>query len=443
MNRWKWFYPGLKVKRWVALIVLGVLIFSLGMVFIIGKNLPREFYLFVTSYVRQGIIGFSLVLLGIICAIKGTKKLNKRIIGLFLPEGDHRLLDMLYEDMLLSKGINIVVIGGGTGLHSLLRGLKEYSSNITAIVTVSDDGGSSGRLRDELNILPPGDIRQCIAALAPLESTMLEVFESRFKGEGPLHGHSVGNLLLAAMTELKDGDFNKAVQELSKVLAVRGRVVPSTVENVTLCAEMSDGMIIRGETNITSCPGSVSRVFLQPSDVRALPEAIQAIRNADLVVIGPGSLYTSIIPNLLVRDILVALRKTAAPKIYVCNIMTQPGETDGYTASDHAARLIKLTGKNSIDYIVLNNKYPSLLLKHYESEDQFPVKVDRENLEKLGIKKLVTSDLVREDELVRHDPKKLAACILEIANEAVPFAGLGTKAYEVDKLRETLMKLRI
>ncbi len=443
MNQWKWFYPGLKFKRWVALVVVGVLILSLGVVFELGKNIPRDFYSFVTNYVRQGVVGISLIVIGIYMIIYGMKKLNKRIIGLFMPEADNKLVDLLFEDMLLSKGLKIVVIGGGTGLHSLLRGLKEFTSNITAIVTVSDDGGSSGRLREELHILPPGDIRQCIAALAASETAVLELFSSRFKGEGPLNGHSVGNLLLAAMTELKGGDFYKAIQELSKVLAVRGNVLPSTVENVTLCAEMSNGLIIRGETAITHDPASVSRVFLSPSNVRALPEAIEAIRDADLIVIGPGSLYTSIVPNLLVHDILAALRKAEAPKVYVCNIMSQPGETDGYTASDHALRIIKLLGRDMIDYIVLNNKYPSRLLGKYEAQGQKPVKVDRDKLDKLGIKRIVMEDLVSEQELVRHDPNKLAWCILKIAKEAVPTSGPASRTFELEKLRERLTKLGI
>lgn len=443
MNQWKWFYPGLRVKRWVALIVLGMLCFSLGMVFIIGKNIPRDFYTFITHYVRQGVFGFSFVFLGVFLAIYAAKRLNKRIIGLFLPGEDSKLIDLLYNEMLLSKGLKIVVIGGGTGLHSLLRGLKDFTSNITAVVTVSDDGGSSGRLRDELHILPPGDIRQCIAALADSESAMLELFSSRFKGDGPLNGHSVGNLLLAAMAELKGGDFNSAVQELSKVLAVRGRVLPSTVENVTLCAEMEDGLIVRGETNITNSPAKINRVFLQPADAGALPEAIQAIHGADLIVIGPGSLFTSIIPNLLVRDITHAIRRSHARKIYVCNVMTQPGETDGYTASGHAARIIKRLGRNSIDYIVLNSKYPSRALAKYEAEGASPVRVDRENLEKLGIKNLVIDDLVSEEELVRHDPHKLAGCIFKIAREALPSAGAAIRPFELEKLREKFVNLGI
>ncbi len=442
MNGWKWFLPGLRIKRWVAVIALGALMLSLGAVFIMGKNIPREFYLLVTSYVRQGVFGISLSLLGITFIIYGVRRLNGRVIGVFMPDGGNdKLIDRLYEEVMLSKGIKIVVLGGGTGLHSLLRGLKEYTSNITAIVTVSDDGGSSGRLRDELNILPPGDIRQCIAALAPSETSMIDLFSSRFHGEGPLKGHSVGNLLLAAMTELKHGDFNLAVQELSKVLNVRGRVLPSTVQNVTLCAEMENGLIVTGESSITADPAKINRVFLSPADARALPEAVSAIIDADIVVIGPGSLFTSIMPNLLVKDLLNAVRRTRATRVYVCNVMTQPGETDGFTAADHASRVIKLTGRNSIDHIVVNKKYPSRLLARYEAEGARPVKVDRENIARLGIRNVIAEDLVREDELVRHDPDKLAACVMRIARDELKAAGPAAMPFDLEKLREKLMNL--
>lgn len=441
MNGLKWFYPGLSVKRWIALIMAGALIFCLGAVFIIGRNIPRDFYFFVTTYVRQGVFGISLAIIGILCVSHGARQLNRRIISLFAPDADDsRLVDLLYRDMLLNKGVKVVVIGGGTGLHSLLRGLKQYTSNITAVVTVSDDGGSSGRLRDEMNIIPPGDIRQCIAALADSETAIHDLFSCRFESGGSLHGHSVGNLLLAAMAELKGGDFYQAIKELSKVLAVRGQVLPSTLERVSLCAENTNGLIIRGESNITSA-GRIKRVFLSPADCRALPETIEAIAAAEVIVIGPGSLFTSIIPNLLVKDISQALRKATAPKIYVCNIMSQPGETEGFTASDHAAQIVKILGKHSIDYIVLNNKYPSRLLDRYKSEGQTPVVVDRERLEKLGIRHLVASDLIREDELVRHDPKKLADTIMAIARKEV--ARAKPLQQDMEKIREKLMQLGI
>lgn len=444
MKQWKWFLPGLNVKRWIAFIIAGVLLFSLGMVFVIGKNMPRDFYFFITTYVRQGVFGITLSVVGIALFIHGIRRLNKRIIKLFMPGDDNeRLIDILYRDARLGRGMKIVVIGGGTGLHSLLRGLKKFSSNISAIVTVSDDGGSSGRLRDELNILPPGDIRQCIAALADSETAVADLFSCRFESAGSLKGHSVGNLLLAAMTELKGGDFYQAVKELSKVLAVRGRVLPSTLERVTLCAEMADGTVIRGESSITEASSAVSRVFLTPADCRALPEAMDAIMEADLVVVGPGSLFTSIIPNLLVKDLLHTLRRTPAPIVYVCNVMSQPGETDGYSASDHAAQIIKLLGEQSIDTIVLNNKYPSRLLDKYRAEGAEPVQVDREKLGRLGINRLVMEDLISEEQLVRHDPDKLAECIMRIAREASPDSVQNMLLYDVEKFREKLMQIGI
>ncbi|MFH1537911.1 MAG: gluconeogenesis factor YvcK family protein, partial [bacterium] len=306
MRRLRWFYPGMHVKRHIAMIILGVVIFSTGMVFFIGKNLPRDFYVYVTGFVRQGIAGSIFVILGSYFIIRGIRRLNRRFVNLLSPGGESKLLDKMYEEAFLRRGMKIVGIGGGGGMYSLLKGLKEYSSNLTAVVTVADDGGSSGRLREEMNMLPPGDIRQCLAALADSETEMVELFQQRFTGNGALQNHSVGNLLLAAMTEMK-GDFYQAIKELSKVLAVRGTVLPSTLDPVVLCAELADGQIVRGETNVTGSKAAVNRVFLSPSHCRALPEAVRAIMEADAVVIGPGSLYTSIIPNLLVPRIRQAL----------------------------------------------------------------------------------------------------------------------------------------
>ena len=438
MNRLRWFYPGMRVKRWIALIMTGVLLFGAGAAFIIGKNIPRDvYYLIKFTFKKPGAFGIVVALFGLACIIYGIRRLTIRFIKLFMPDGDKKVVDMLYEEMYLRRGIKIVALGGGTGLHSLLRGLKQNTSNITAIVTVSDDGGSSGRLRDEMNILPPGDIRQCIAALARSETAVSELFSTRFESDGALHGHSVGNLLLAAMTELK-GDFYQAVQELSKVLDIQGKVIPSTLSDVTLCAELEDGIIVRGETNITKSTGRVRRVFLSPQDCKALPEAIKSINEADIIIIGPGSLYTSIMPNLAVKDITTALKRTKAVTIYVCNVMTQPGETDEYTASDHAAKLIQVLGKKAIDYIVVNKRFPTRQLKKYEAKGQHPIRFDREELKKLGIRNVVVKDLIQERELVRHDPEKLAATIIDIAAEAVPMANLRRWPAEIEKFQKTL-----
>ncbi|MEW6201191.1 MAG: gluconeogenesis factor YvcK family protein [bacterium] len=415
-KRLKWFYPGMKVKRYISMVIVGVMIFSMGAVFIIGKNIPRDVYLYVTTYIRQGVVGITLAILGGVLIFYGIRNLNRRFVNLLMPGVADRLVDKVYEEAYLQHGVKVVGVGGGTGMHSLLRGLKEYTSNITAVVTVSDDGGSSGQIREEMKILPPGDIRQCLAALADSETAMVELFQKRFKGDGFLKNHTVGNVLLAAMAEMK-GDFYQAVQELSKVLAVRGRVLPSTLDSVTLCAELKDGTIVRGETNVTESLSPVQRVFLSPSNSRALPEAINALQAADAVIIGPGSLYTSIIPNLLVPGIRSAIQKTNALKIYVCNIMTQPGETDSYSAADHAAQIAKILGQNSIDVIIVNRAYPVLFIEKYKEQGATPVEIDIENLRKLGIHRIVQEDLLLEEEVVRHNPKKLAALIITILKE--------------------------
>lgn len=431
MRRLRWFYPGMQVKRYIAMIILGVVIFSTGVVFFIGRNIPREFYFYVTGFVRQGIAGTIFVVLGSYFIIHGIRRLNRRFVNLLSPGGESKLLDKMYEEAYLRRGMKIVGIGGGSGMYTLLRGLKEYSSNLTAVVTVSDDGGSSGRLREEMNMLPPGDIRQCLAALADSETEMVELFQQRFTGSGPLQNHSVGNLLLAAMTEMK-GDFYQAIKELSKVLAVRGTVLPSTLDPVVLCAELADGSIVRGETNVTGSKSAVSRVFLSPAHCRALPEAVRAILEADAVIIGPGSLYTSIIPNLLVPRIRQALVESRALKIYVCNVMTQPGETDGYSASAHAAQIIKILGANSIDVILLNRAFPARLIEHYKKQNAFPVKIDKDGLRKLGITHIIEDDLIMEGEKVRHNPNRLANLIISVLKEERPSSGPALPA-EIDR----------
>ena len=246
----------------------------------------------------------------------------------------------------------IVVIGGGTGLSVLLKGLKRYTSRLTAMVTVSDDGGSSGRLRSELGVLPPGDIRSCLVALAETETLMDKVFQHRFLQGGSLQGHNLGNLLLVAMTEIT-GDFISAIREVSKVLAVRGKVLPATLEPVTLGGMMADGNRVLGETAIRDYPASIKEVFLMP-ECGPLPETLQAIHEADAIIIGPGSLYTSIIPNLLVKGVIEAIASSPAPKFYISNIMTEQGETDSFTAADHLKVIQKHSGKQIIDYAIVN-----------------------------------------------------------------------------------------
>lgn len=282
----------------------------------------------------------------------------------------------------------IVVIGGGTGLSTLLRGLKKFDTDLTAIVTVADDGGSSGRLRDDYQIPPPGDIRNVIAALSEVEPLVEDMFQYRFKGQGKEHlnGHSLGNLMLTALTEIT-GDFSHAIREMSRVLNVNGRVLPAANQRLTLFAEFEDGQIVEGESKIPVYGQPIKRVFSKPHHVHALPEAIEAIQKADMIVIGPGSLYTSIIPNLLVEDIRKAVLCSKAKKVYICNLMTQRGETSGYTASDHVRAIHEHVGEDFLEAILINNEadVPLTVQKAYEEEDAEPVQFDVEKLEKMGL----------------------------------------------------------
>ena len=308
------------------------------------------------------------------------------------------------------KKPRIVVIGGGTGLSTLLRGLKQFPFDITAIVTVADDGGSSGRLRDDYDIPPPGDIRNVIAALSDVEPLVEQMFQYRFANSVDLGGHSLGNLMLTALTEIT-GDFNLAVAEMSKVLNVRGRVIPASNKKVTLLAKLQDGTVVRGESNIPKYSVPITRVFLEPQDATPLPAAIKAIRQADYILIGPGSLYTSIIPNLLVRDIGKAILEASGRKIYLCNLMTQKGETIHYRASDHVNAIHLHTGKAFIETILVNNEHlPQPVKDLYKEENSEPVLFDVEQLRAMDLEVIEEQiALVREDGTVRHDAMNVAS----------------------------------
>ncbi len=308
------------------------------------------------------------------------------------------------------KGPRIAAIGGGTGLSTFLRGIKERTSNVTGVVTVSDDGGSSGRLRHELGILPPGDIRNCIVALAEAEPLMKELFEYRFTEGNGLAGHSFGNLFIAAMSGVT-GNFEQAVSESSRVLKVTGRIVPSTLVDVRLTADMADGTVVLGETNIAASPKRIMEVQVSPANPKAFGAAMDAIRDAELTVIGPGSLYTSLIPNLLIPGIARALIESSEPVVYVCNIATQPGETDGYTLEDHLRAIERHLPGLAIDYVVANNSvrplgpdFPASELVEIGDIGSFPAR-------------LVTADLMNDGFRGHHDPSKLAAVLMDIYRE--------------------------
>ncbi len=321
------------------------------------------------------------------------------------------LIRQISRRYFLRRGPRIVALGGGTGLPVLLRGIKEYTDNITAIVTVADDGGSSGRLRGEFGILPPGDIRNCLVALAETETLMDRLFRYRFGQGKELAGHSLGNLLIAALVDIA-GDFQNAVKEASKVLKVRGQVLPSTLKQVVLHAELADGTLISGESNISHAHAPIKRVFLTPEECPPVPEAIEAIAQADLILLGPGSLYTSVLPNLLVREIATAVKKSRALKCYVCNCMTQPGETTGYTASQHLRAIYDHVGSGWIDFCLVNTQGISQEKReNYAQQGAAPVVVDVPELVKLGVS-LLAADLLEENELIRHDPHKLARAVM-------------------------------
>ena len=402
-----WLLPGLQVKRWFGLIIIGTVIALLGLCVLFNMR-PVYFAVGILKYiavtVNQEFLGVVLVFLGAYIFLKGWKNTNYSILDLTEDRDRHALLESLYKRRKLNYGPKIVAVGGGTGLSTMLKGIKKLTNNITAVVTVGDDGGSSGRLRQEMGILPPGDIRNCIAALADDEDLVTKLFQYRFKtGEG-LEGHSFGNLFLTALCSIT-GNMVRAVQESSKVLNIRGRVLPSTLDDMKLSAEMEDGTIVEGESNIPETGKKIKRLFTVPAHCKPLPEVIHAIKEADLIILGPGSLYTSVIPNLLISEISEAISKSSAKKIYVCNIMTQPGETTGYTASDHIQAILDHAGyPNMVQAVMVNNSLPDDL--------SFPVVVDIDNIKAKNIS-VVTTRLYEENEqkFVRHSPARLARAI--------------------------------
>jgi len=402
----KWLYPGIGIKRWIGLGILGFIFIVVGATHL----LDQDFWLI---QILDVIIAFS----GLIIVLLGIKRIIRSFVNAFIPSSKGtELVDILYHRSQLGKGARIVTIGGGTGLSALLSGLKEYSSNITAIVTVADDGGSSGRLREQFDILPPGDIRNCLVALADASTLMRDLFQFRFEEGSELKGHNFGNLFITVMTRLT-GDFEKAIKETSKVLALRGQVIPSTLNNVVLVAEHKDGSVTTGENRIPKAHLPIKRVYLKPEDSQATPEALKAIEEAQIIILGPGSLYTSIIPNLLIKDITEAIVASEAVKVYVCNAMTQPGETDGFKASNHIKVLTEHSHPRVTDYCILNTgDIPSQVLKRYAREDSYPVVNDTKNIENMGYR-VIENDIVITDGVIRHDPFRLAKVILGISDE--------------------------
>lgn len=410
-----WLLPGLQVKRWFAMIFIGSLLILLGTMIVFNMRpvyFTMEFIRHIAENAPSGIVGVAVAALGAGVFFKGWQKTNLSILGLDGEREKGSILESLYRRRKLNRGPKIVAVGGGTGLSMLLKGIKRITNNITAIVTVGDDGGSSGRLREEMGILPPGDIRNCIAALADDEDLVTKLFQYRFKtGEG-LEGHSFGNLFLTALVAIT-GDMVSAVRESSNVLSIRGRVLPSTLDDMKLVAEMEDGRIINGESNIPEAKGKVKKLFTNPENCRPLPEVIEAIKDADLIILGPGSLYTSVIPNLLIKEISQEIAKSDAKKIYVCNIMTQPGETDDYSVASHVNTIISHADSNKImEAVLVNDSLPDNLAEKYKLAGSFPVKLDPENLKATGVK-IVSKKLIQDNKegLVRHSSNRVARAI--------------------------------
>ena len=422
----RFLYPGLHIKRWLGLVMFGLVLTSLGIAYLFVQiyrvqPFPEFVGTLTLQFIDRPVRGALLILAGLAGIGLGLFKLNQVLARAFVRRGRGNLMDELYTHQTRERGPKIVVIGGGTGLSVALRGLKEHTNNLTAIVTVADDGGSSGRLRRALGVLPPGDFRNCLVAMADVEPLMETLFQYRFNNESSeLDGHSFGNLFIVAMSEVT-GNFDRALREASRVLAVRGQVVPSTLENVTLCAEVSDE-VVEGESSISQSTQPIQRVFLQPSNPAAYPEAVKAIHEADLVVVGPGSLFTSVLPNLLVGGVVDALMSTDAVKVYVCNVATQPGETDGYGISEHLDALLRHlpNGENPFDYIVVNER---LGLPMPASGKVLPVAPLVSN----GLAgSLVVADVVDESNAVRHDSVKLAQVLVRLAvKPAAVVAGWG------------------
>ncbi|MDQ3810811.1 MAG: YvcK family protein [Chloroflexota bacterium] len=411
--------PGLHIKRWFAVLLVGLVITSLG----VGYALTDAYRSAVApAWVATATLQFLpllvravlfLVVGGILCLL-GLRGLYRALSDVVPSAGSQNqsLLERIYQFRVRQGGPRIVCIGGGTGMPTVLRGLKHHTANITAVVTVGDDGGSSGRLRREHGILPPGDFRNNIVALAQVEPLMSRLFQYRFGEGSPLGGHSFGNLFVLAMTGVT-GNFEQALRETSRVLAVQGTILPSTLQDVEICAEFEDGSEVCGESHIPEVRKPIARIRLRPDHPAAQPEAVSAILGADLIVLGPGSLYTSVVPNLLVEGVGKALLRSDALKIYVCNVATQPGETDGFDVQAHVAALVRhLPGQvDPVDVIVATRQPDNAV-------DPGPdVKLVRAQPDPHARPRVVVDDLVRDDQPLRHDPDKLAAVLMRVYEE--------------------------
>ena len=410
-TRWlRWLTPGLQIKRWLVLLMVSELVLVLGVAYALKEiyqtaHLPSGFYYITLQFLPYWARAIMFGIFGVGLLLVSYLKLTQSVLGPFLPGNTTTsVVEVIHAFRLRGRGPRVVAIGGGTGLSSLLRGLKMYTSNLSAIVTVADDGGSSGRLRDEYRILPPGDFRQCLIALADAEPLMKQLFDHRFK-EGSLDGHAFGNLFIMAMADVT-GNFEQALRESGKVLAVKGTIVPSTLQDVTLVASIN-GSTVEGESKIPKQHAPISHVFLKPDGVQVNPEAAQAILNAELITVGPGSLYTSILPNLLVEGMVEAIKASPALKLYICNLAAQAGETDGYGVDDYLRVIREHVGANLFDFVLVNSN-----TAHVPTGGQSQVIFRPIDTSRHPEVRFIASDVVNVKIPSHHDPDKLARTIM-------------------------------
>ena len=424
-KRWfRWLIPGLNIKRWLALYSLGVGLLIIGISLLFNyqwlsyiEDIVLAYSYSLTGYYNYNVlilVGAVLIGIAAVLILVGTSKVIKTIIRAVLPDPSSKVSDIIFQNIRLDKGPKIVVIGGGTGLSNLLRGLKAHTSNLSAIVTVADDGGSSGRLREDFKMIAPGDLRNCLVALAEQEGVMENLFRYRFEGNNELSGHSFGNLFITALAQVYDGDIEEALEAASKLLRVRGRVIPSSTEFIQLSAELIDGIIVDGESNIPHAGKKIKRVFSSPEHPKPEGAALRAIDEADVIILGPGSLYTSIIPNLLTDKIADHVRASKANKIYIANVMTQPGETSGYTLADHVQAIIDHSGGGIIDTVLANDgPLPIQMVEQYSAVGSEPVVIDSKRLQDMGIR-TVRATLISQEKPAIHDPERLGKVLMDI-----------------------------
>lgn len=418
MKLLRWLWPGLFIKRWFFVFAAGLALFTAGWAVVLDPITLIRFDVILRDAVRwltglflpPRVIGVALIGLGLAVVAWAAQGAFRSVTSVLLPERKEKLSELIVRRRHADRGPRIVAIGGGTGLSTLVRGLKRFTSNLTAIVTVTDDGGSSGRLIGELGMPPPGDIRNVLVALADEETLMADLLQYRFD-RGSLQGHTLGNLLIGALNEMT-GDFERAVAESSRVLAVRGRVLPATAERVQLVATMADGTQVAGETAITAARGVIRRLSLQPEAPRPVAAALEAIAEADIIVLGPGSLYTSVMPHLLIPALRDAIMQSPALTFYVVNVMTQPGETDGYDAADHVRALIEHARPGIIDVALVNTAtVDPQRAAPYHAQGATLVAPVLDKVQALGVRPLPV-DVVSASDLVRHDPERLAIALL-------------------------------